>query len=168
MRHSKSSWSNLNLKDFDRPLNKRGKKNAKLICEFFIKKKINFDYVLVSSSKRTKKTLQILLKKLKKPKKIFSSRNLYLTNEERIIEYIKKIPNTNKSLLLLNHEPVITSLVKELTKNHSGNLFKLLNHKFSTSAFAKIEFKIKDWSEVAKKGVLKEFVRPKDIQVSKE
>ena len=63
MRHSKSSWSNLNLEDFDRPLNKRGKKNAKLVCEFFVTKKINFDYVLVSSSKRTKKTLQILLKK---------------------------------------------------------------------------------------------------------
>ena len=40
MRHSKSSWSNLNLKDFDRPLNKRGKKNAKLLCAFFIKKKL--------------------------------------------------------------------------------------------------------------------------------
>ena len=46
LRHSKSSWSNLNLEDFDRPLNKRGKKNAKLVCEFFVTKKINFDYVL--------------------------------------------------------------------------------------------------------------------------
>ena len=59
MRHSKSSWSNLNLKDFDRPLNKRGKKNAKLVRELFVTKKVNFDYVLVSSSKRTKKTLQM-------------------------------------------------------------------------------------------------------------
>ena len=89
MRHSKSSWSNLNLKDFDRPLNKRGKKNAKLVCELFVTKKVNFDYVLVSSSKRTKKTLQILLKKLKKPKKIFSSKKLYLTDEKKIIELIK-------------------------------------------------------------------------------
>ena len=46
MRHSKSSWSNLNLEDFDRPLNKRGKKNAKLVCEFFVTKKINFDYLI--------------------------------------------------------------------------------------------------------------------------
>lgn len=168
MRHSKSSWSNLNLKDFDRPLNKRGKKNAKLVCELFVTKKVNFDYVLVSSSKRTKKTLQILLKKLKKPKKIFSSKKLYLTDEKKIIEYIKKVPKTYNSILLINHEPVITNLVRELIKNHNGNLFKLLNYKFSTSAFAKINFKIKDWSEVLNKGVLKEFVRPKDIQVSKE
>ena len=168
MRHSKSSWSNLNLKDFDRPLNKRGKKDAKLICEFFIKKKINFDYVLVSASKRTKKTLQLMLKRLKRPKKIISSKKLYLTDEKKIIEYIKKVPKTYNSILLINHEPVITNLVRELIKNHNSNLFKLLNYKFSTSAFAKINFKIKDWSEVVNKGVLKEFVRPKDIQVSKE
>ena len=28
------------LDDYDRPLSKRGKKNAKKICEFFVKKKI--------------------------------------------------------------------------------------------------------------------------------
>ncbi len=168
MRHSKSSWSNLNLKDFDRPLNKRGKKDAKLICEFFIKKKINFDYVLVSASKRTKKTLQLMLKRLKRPKKIISSKKLYLTDEKKIIKYIKKVPKTYNSILLINHEPAITNLVRELIKNHNTNLFKLLNYKFSTSAFAKIELKIKYWSEVENKGVLKEFVRPKDIQVSKE
>ena len=168
MRHSKSSWSNLNLEDFDRPLNKRGKKNAKLVCEFFVKKKINFDYVLISSSKRTQKTLKILLKKIKKPKKIFSSKKLYLADEKKIIEYIKKVPKKYNSILLINHEPVITNLVRDLIKNHNNNLFKLLNYKFSTSAFAKINFKIKDWSEVVNKGVLKEFIRPKDIQVSSE
>jgi len=28
VRHAKSSWSDLRLDDFDRPLNKRGKRNA--------------------------------------------------------------------------------------------------------------------------------------------
>ena len=72
MRHAKSSWSDLNLSDFERPLNGRGKKNAKLMCELFVKKKFIFDYVMVSSSKRTEKTLKIILKKLSKTKKIFS------------------------------------------------------------------------------------------------
>ena len=56
MRHAKSSWDDLSINDFDRPLTKRGKKNAKMICEFFVKKKFEFDYALISSSKRTKKT----------------------------------------------------------------------------------------------------------------
>ena len=75
MRHSKSSWSDPSLDDFDRPLSKRGKNNAKLICEFFIKKNYRFDYVLVSSANRTKKTLSILLKKIATPRKIFHQRN---------------------------------------------------------------------------------------------
>ncbi len=29
MRHAKSSWEDLNIDDFERPLNKRGKKSAK-------------------------------------------------------------------------------------------------------------------------------------------
>ena len=49
MRHAKSSWDDLNINDFDRPLSKRGKKNAKMICEFFVKKKFKFDYALISS-----------------------------------------------------------------------------------------------------------------------
>ena len=38
MRHAKSSWDNLDLPDHDRPLSTRGKRNAKKICEFFVKK----------------------------------------------------------------------------------------------------------------------------------
>ena len=41
MRHAKSSWDHPNLEDHERPLSKRGKKNAKKICEFFVKKNIS-------------------------------------------------------------------------------------------------------------------------------
>ena len=37
MRHAKSSWDHSNLDDHERPLSKRGKKNAKKICELFKK-----------------------------------------------------------------------------------------------------------------------------------
>ena len=40
MRHAKSSWEDPNLSDFERPLNKRGIKSAKIISEFFVKKNI--------------------------------------------------------------------------------------------------------------------------------
>ena len=168
MRHSKSSWSDPSLDDFDRPLSKRGKNNAKLICEFFIKKNYKFDYVLVSSANRTKKTLSILLKKIATPRKIFSSKKLYLANEDRIIELIKKIPKKYKSILLINHEPTVRNLAKALTKNQNNNHFKLLNYKFPTSAFAKINFDLIEWKEIKNNGLIKEFIRPKDLQDSKE
>ena len=70
MRHAKSSWDDLSINDFDRPLSKRGKKNAKMICEFFVKKKFKFDYALISSSKRTKKLLKFYPRKLLNQKKL--------------------------------------------------------------------------------------------------
>ena len=60
MRHSKSSWNEHNINDFERPLSKRGMKDIKLIIAFLKKKKITFDLACVSSSKRTKQTFKIL------------------------------------------------------------------------------------------------------------
>ena len=168
MRHAKSSWDDSRINDLDRPLSKRGKKNAKMICEFFIKRKIKFDYALISSSKRTRKTFQILSKKITKPKKVNFSKDLYLVDENVITKKIKEISSEYKSILVINHEPLVKNLVRNLTKNHNTNNFKLMNYKFPTSAFAKIEFDIKAWNEVEKKGVLEEFIRPKDLQDSKE
>ena len=164
MRHAKSSWDNLDLPDHDRPLSTRGKRNAKKICEFFVKKKIKFDLIIVSSSKRTKKTLKILKKRIKKPKKIIISKKLYLVNENKILLKLKKIKNNYKKVLLINHEPAVTSLANYLVKNTDNSLFKLMNYKFPTSTFAKIIFDLDKWSLInSKTGVLKNFVRPKDI-----
>ena len=169
MRHAKSSWDDLNLSDHERPLNTRGKKAAKKICEFFVKRKISFDLIVLSTSTRTKKTLKILQKKIDKPKKIIISKNLYLANENDIVLKIKEINENYKKVLLINHEPAITNLVNYLVKNKKNNLFKLINYKFPTAAFAKIVFDFNKWSLInSNTGILKNFIRPKDIHDSNE
>jgi len=107
-------------------------------------------------------------KKINKPKKVNFSKDLYLVDENAIVKKIKEISSEYKSILIINHEPSVKNLVRNLTKNHNTNNFKLMNYKFPTAAFAKIEFDIKSWNEVEKKGVLKKFIRPKDLQDSKE
>ena len=109
-----------------------------------------------------------MLKKIEKPKKIISSKKLYLASEQIIINTIKKIPKKFKSVLLINHEPAVRNLVRSITKNQNNNHFKLLNYKFSTAAFAKIHFNFNNWSQLDRNGLLKEFIRPKDLQDSKE
>ena len=156
----------LSINDFDRPFTKRGKKNAKLICEFFVKKNLNW-YALISSSKKEKKLFKFYPRKLISQKVNFS-KDLYLVDENAIVKKIKEISSEYKSILIINHEPSVKNLVRNLTKNHNTNNFKLMNYKFPTAAFAKIEFDIKSWNEVEKKGVLKKFIRPKDLQDSKE
>ena len=50
VRHSKSSWKDRSLSDFDRPLNKRGKRDGKKMSEFLSQYIKSVDLLLSSSS----------------------------------------------------------------------------------------------------------------------
>ena len=130
MRHSKSSWNDHNISDFERPLSNRGKKDIKLIIAFLRKKKITFDLAYISSSKRTKQTFKILKNNIN-CKKIIYSKKFYLCSESFIINTIKNIKKKYKNILIVNHEPCCKNLVLKLIKK---NKLSFVNKKFSTSA----------------------------------
>ena len=62
LRHAKSSWKDQSLKDFDRPLKKKGKKAAKLIAKMMAHNQILPDAVLSSPAKRARETTEIVNK----------------------------------------------------------------------------------------------------------
>jgi phosphohistidine phosphatase len=160
MRHSKSSWNDHNISDFERPLSSKGRKDIKFIIKFLKIKKIKFDFAYVSSSKRTTQTFKLLKKKVKVKKKILS-KNLYLTDENKIFNIIKKTKKNYKNILLVNHEPACKNLVNKLIKK---NYFLFKEKKFSTSAIAKIAFSIKKWKKIKEcSGKLVFFKRPIDL-----
>ena len=160
MRHSKSSWNDHNISDFERPLSSKGRKDIKFIIKFLKIKKIKFDFAYVSSSKRTKETFKLLKKKIKIKKEIFTKK-LYLSNEDKIFNIIKKTKNNYKSILLVNHEPTCKNLVNKLIKK---NYFLFRDKKFSTSAITKITFSIKKWKKIKERsGKLVFFKRPIDL-----
>ena len=43
VRHAKSSWDDFSIKDFDRPLNERGKKDAPMMAKRLLKREIKID-----------------------------------------------------------------------------------------------------------------------------
>jgi len=142
MRHSKSSWNDANINDFDRPLSPKGRKDIKFIIKFLKRKKLKFDFAYVSSSKRTTQTFKLLKKKIKIKKEIFS-KNLYLTDENKIFNITCK------------------NLVSKLIKK---NYFLFKEKKFSTSGIAKITFPIKKWKKLNEySGKLVFFKRPIDL-----
>jgi len=160
MRHSKSSWNDHNISDFERPLSSKGKKDIKFIIKFLKIKKIIFDFAYVSSSKRTKETFKLLKKKIKIKKEIFTKK-LYLSNENKIFNIIKKTKKNYKNILLVNHEPACKNLVSKLIKK---NYFLFKGKKFSTSAITKITFSIKKWKKIKERsGKLVFFKRPIDL-----
>ena len=80
LRHAKSSWKDLRLGDFDRPLNNRGKQTAPLIAKILLSKNIFIDKIISSSSKRTTETSKIFAAILSYEPEIIYEPNLYLAS----------------------------------------------------------------------------------------
>ena len=161
MRHSKSSWNDHNINDFERPLSNRGKKDIKLIIAFLKKKKITFDLAYISSSKRTKQTFKILKNNIS-CKKIIYSKKFYLCSESFILNTIKNIKKKYKNILIVNHEPCCKNLVLKLIRK---NKLSFIKKKFSTSAIAKLVFSIENWENLRNySGNLSLFKTPKDFR----
>ena len=160
MRHSKSSWNDHNINDFERPLSNKGRKDIKLIITFLKKKKITFDLAYISSSKRTKQTFKILKNDIS-CKKIIYAKKFYLCSESFILNAIRKTKKKYKNILIVNHEPCCKNLVLKLIKK---NKLSFINKKFSTSAIAKLAFSIEDWENLKNySGNLTLFKTPKDF-----
>ena len=64
IRHSKSSWKNANLSDHERPLNKRGNNDARLISDFLSNIISSIDVLHCSSSERTRETADYFIEKI--------------------------------------------------------------------------------------------------------
>ncbi|MCC6685100.1 MAG: histidine phosphatase family protein, partial [Bacteroidia bacterium] len=64
VRHAKSDWANPELKDFDRPLNERGKQNAPEMGKRLASKKWPVDLIVSSPAKRALKTARLLAKEI--------------------------------------------------------------------------------------------------------
>ena len=136
IRHCKSSWSDLSLNDFDRPLNNRGVQDGNLMSKELSKKIDNVDLLISSSSKRTRLTADFFIELIKINKISFIG-DLYHSSSENIINKLKKISNTYKSIMVIGHNPGLTDLVNKLT---SINLYNL-----PTCGVAIVNLNINSW-----------------------
>jgi phosphohistidine phosphatase len=139
MRHAKSSWKHEDLKDVDRPLNKRGKKDAPYMGELLAKKKKTPELILSSSAKRARQTAKAVAKECKYDGEIQYFDSLYLAEPEAYIDALKKLPDELNRVMIVGHNPGLESLLQQL----SGRVETL-----STGAIAFIDLPIKNWKEL--------------------
>jgi phosphohistidine phosphatase len=60
MRHAKSSWKDADIPDHERPLSKRGKKDAPLIGKLIKEKELVPQKILISSAVRATETASLV------------------------------------------------------------------------------------------------------------
>ncbi len=140
VRHAKSSWSDFSLKDFDRPLNDRGKRDAPEMAKRLRDKDIEIDGFVASPAKRARKTAEIFVKEYKKEKgDIFFFDELYLANPSTFFDVISKTEDKYKTIAVFSHNEGITDFANELTDTKIDDI--------PTCGIFAVKVKTKHWAD---------------------
>ena len=141
VRHAKSSWDDVNLPDFDRPLNKRGKEDAPKMAHRLQTKISKLDAILSSPAKRAKKTAESFAEAFKiKEKEIIYIPSLYHASGTDFINAIKELSDKLNTVALFSHNPGITYFVNELVPDVQ------IDNVPTTSVFA-VKIDTANWSD---------------------
>ncbi len=117
-RHAKSSWKDMTLSDIDRPLNKRGKRNAVEMGRRLADQDIRPDMILSSPARRARKTARQLAKALGFGKKNITFREkVYGATADELLGIIQGFDDAADLAIVVGHNPETTELANIL-----GNL----------------------------------------------
>lgn len=167
LRHAKSEWTDHVKRDFDRPLNARGRRAACAMGAWLAGEGLTFDLVLASSAIRIRETLSGLAEGYGKPLFQQYDPRLYLASVPALFEIIQETAPEVQHLLLVGHSPGIEDLLLDATANQKGRLGAQAAVRYPTASYARIIFDVADWGSVEKGGGrLLDFVRPRDLDPS--
>ncbi|MCO7226857.1 histidine phosphatase family protein [Pleionea sp. CnH1-48] len=112
VRHAKSSWKFPELDDFERPLNKRGHRNAPKIAERLNEVGLKPDCIISSPAVRALSTAQIIADILLfERKRIIEHPDLYHASVKTLIGIICQQDDNLKHLMIVGHNPTLNDLL---------------------------------------------------------
>jgi phosphohistidine phosphatase len=165
LRHAKSSWSDFEQADIDRPLNGRGRRAALTMGRHMASNDIMPQLVLCSPAKRAKETWDLVAGELGASPSVLIEPDIYdFGNGETLLECLRHKAGAANSVLLVGHNPSIEGLAQKLAGKGGSKIQELLEKKYPTGALAVIRFDFDNWKDIADgAGTLLRFDRPKDI-----
>ncbi len=156
IRHAKSSWSDMSLRDFDRPLNKRGKRDAPFMAQKLHEFGIQPDAIISSPANRAFTTANHFAKALSiLPQNIIQESAIYEAYASTVLKIVQAQPKHFQIILVFGHNPAFTMI---------ANMFKGGSHidNVPTCGIVKVEAKVDKWKNFTpKNGLLTEFHFPK-------
>jgi phosphohistidine phosphatase len=155
VRHAKSSWKYPNLDDFERPLNKRGRKNAPFMGKLLKKLKVAPDLVISSPANRAAMTARIIAAAINYPlENILYSETVYEFSENALIHVVKQIDDAVNKSMVVGHNPAINGLANYIGDQPISNI--------PTCGVFCVDLDISSWVKIEEHcGKLKFFEFPK-------
>jgi len=153
LRHAKSSWDDPDVADIDRPLNRRGRQDAAAVGKRLEASSLRPDLALVSSSRRTRETWELLRRAFDAPVPTRVSGDLYHAGPTALLQALREAPPEARHLLLLGHNPGIGQLAHWLGGGAGVRSAGARFLKFPTAALAIYRRLAKDWTSLDPDGV---------------
>jgi len=115
IRHAKSDWSMPGQRDFDRPLNARGRRDGPRMAEWLGRQNEPASWVWSSDAARARSTAAYVVEGFAAaaPQLLLDHR-LYLAAPERLLDVIRETPADVQSAAVVAHNPGLTELVNLL------------------------------------------------------
>ena len=157
-RHGKSDWDAKYDSDHDRPLAKRGVKDAKRMGKFLSRRAEVPELILSSTAFRTRETTKLAMEAGNWNVDIKLEKGIYEASLEETLYIIKSQENKYNSICLVGHEPIFSTIIILIDNKK--------NIKFPTATMARISFFTSDWKRVLlepDKCKLDWFYKPKSI-----
>lgn len=155
LRHAKSSWNEPGMQDHDRPLKKRGKKDAPKVGKYLKENDLVPDLILSSTARRAQDTAQAVADESGYSGKIDLHQDLYLSDTACYLDILRSLPDEPNRVLVVGHNPDLEELLTLLTD---------VTQHLKTAALAHIDLPITSWQELneATDGRLQAVWSPRD------
>jgi phosphohistidine phosphatase len=139
IRHAKSSWDNPGLRDFNRPLNERGFREAPMMAQLLADQGIRPDLLVSSPAKRAITTALFFAEKFGiEENQVLREPDIYEASPTEILRIISNLPDSAAVVCLFGHNPTFTEVANLFAENYIDNI--------PTCGIVQIESEAEHWN----------------------
>ncbi len=145
LRHAQTAGKQAGQLDYDRELTPEGERQANNLGMLMMKSALVPEFILSSSSARTRRTTELIHEDLQLPSsQILFLDSLYEASTAAWIQELKQLPDTLKSVMFVGHNPAIS---------HLASLFANRPIDLPTCGFIGFEFSVSIWQDLPAVGI---------------
>lgn len=156
MRHAKSNWDDASLRDFDRPLAERGRRDAPRIARAVVALDSAPDFIVSSPAARARETIEAVIREGGLTAPLEFNDAIYDATSAALMQIVRRLPDERQRVLMVGHNPGFEDLLTRLTGERG---------RMPTAAIACIEFQVDHWDDVEDgEGKLVWLLTPKQLR----
>lgn len=163
-RHGKSSWSDPDQADLDRPLNARGRLASALMGAWLDEAGVEDGLAIISPARRAQETWAKAAPNLSAKIRVVEEKALYMADPKTMLKIVQSAPKKAETLILVGHQPSMSAFARKMSGGKVPGGCKRAFENFPTGAIAVLNVDVNDWSKVDFGAAeFKDFATPKDL-----